>query len=59
MKRKKILIAATLALFSFNVMAQSQGDWLVRLGVGVVAPDADSENLVFEGIELDDYPHRC
>jgi len=55
MNRNKILITATLALFSFNVMAQSQGDWLVRLGVGVVAPDTDSGNLVFEGLELDDF----
>jgi len=55
MKHEKILITAMLALFSFNVMAQSQGDWLVRLGVGVVAPDTDSGNLVFEGIELDDF----
>lgn len=55
MNHKKLLLTATLALFSFNALAQSQGDWLVRLGVGVVAPDGDSDNLVFEGIELDNY----
>lgn len=55
MNHKKLLITATLALFSFNALAQSQGDWMVRLGVGYIAPDADSENLVFEGIELDGY----
>jgi outer membrane protein len=55
MNHKKLLLTATLALFSFNALAQSQGDWLVRLGVGHVAPDTDSANLVFEGIELDNY----
>lgn len=55
MNHKKILLTATLALFSFNALAQSQGDWLVRVGIGHVAPDADSSNLVFEGIELDNY----
>ncbi|HSH26582.1 MAG TPA: OmpW family outer membrane protein, partial [Wenzhouxiangella sp.] len=44
-----------LALFSCSALAQSQGDWLVRLGLGHVSPDADSSNLIFEGIELADY----
>lgn len=52
---RKTLLAAALAAFSINGMAQSQGDWLVRLGLGYVAPDVDSSNLVFEGIELDDF----
>jgi len=55
MSHKKILCTAALALFSFNAMAQSQGDVLVRLGVGVVAPSGDSDNLVFNGLELEDY----
>lgn len=55
MNHKKIMLTATLALFSFNALAQSQGDWLVRLGVGYVSPDVDSSNLVFEDIELADY----
>ncbi|WP_376696417.1 OmpW/AlkL family protein [Wenzhouxiangella sp. EGI_FJ10305] len=55
MNHKKLLLTAALALFSVNALAQSQGDWLLRLGLGHVAPDADSGNLVFEGIELDDY----
>lgn len=55
MNHKKTLIVAALALFSLDAMAQSQGDWLVRLGLGYVSPDVDSQNLVFEGIELDTY----
>ncbi len=55
MNHKKTLITALLALVSFNAMAQSQGDWLVRLGLGHVSPDVESQNLVFEGIELDNY----
>lgn len=52
---RKILIVTVLAGLSFNAMAQEQGDWLVRLGLGHVSPDVDSRNLVFEGIELDGY----
>lgn len=55
MNHKRILLTATLALFSFNAVAQSQGDWLVRLGLGYVSPDVESQNLVFEEIELDDF----
>jgi len=55
MNPKRLLLTATLALFSFNALAQSQGDWLVRLGIGYVSPDTDSGNLVFEDIELDDF----
>lgn len=55
MNHKKLLLTATLALFSCSALAQSQGDWMVRLGLGYVSPDVDSGNLVFEGIELDDY----
>lgn len=55
MNHKKILLTAALALFSFNALGQSQGDWLVRVGLGYVSPDVDSSNLVFEGIELEDF----
>lgn len=58
MFRKSIVVpvaAATLSLFSVNAVAQAQGDWLVRIGVANVAPDTDSDNLIFEGVELDDY----
>lgn len=54
MKSNTILLAA-LTMFSFNATAQSQGDWLVRFGLGHVSPDADSGNLVFEGTELHGY----
>ncbi len=50
MKRIGLLAAAT--LLSTGAMAQSQGDWLVRAGLGVVAPQGDSDNLIFEGIDL-------
>lgn len=55
MNHRKILIMAVLTLFSCSALAQSQGDWLVRLGLGHVSPDADSSNLFFEGMELADY----
>lgn len=46
---------AAVGLLSTNVMAQSQGDWILRAGLGHVSPDTSSGNLVFEGIELDGY----
>lgn len=55
MNIKKLLLAASLTVFSCNALAQSQGDWLMRLGLGYVSPDVDSHNLVFEGLELDNY----
>lgn len=55
MKLTKILLTAALMLLSFNALAQSQGDWLIRLGIGHVSPDVDSSNLVHESIELADY----
>jgi len=50
MKRIGLLAAAT--LLSTGAMAQSQGDWLVRAGIGIVAPQGSSDNLVFEGADL-------
>jgi len=50
MKRIGLLAAAT--LLSTGAMAQSQGDWIVRAGLGVVAPQGDSDSLIFEGIDL-------
>lgn len=44
-----------LGLLSFNALAQSQGDWLARFGIGFVNPDVDSGDLVFEGTRLDGY----
>jgi outer membrane protein len=52
---RKLIFLAVLAVFSCNALAQSQGDWLVRVGLGYVSPEGDSDNLVFEGIELDGY----
>lgn len=46
---------AAVGLLSTNVMAQSQGDWILRAGLGHVSPDTSSGNLVFEGIELPGY----
>lgn len=50
MKRIGLLAAAT--LLSTGAIAQSEGDWIVRAGLGVVAPQGDSGNLVFEGTDL-------
>ncbi|MGY6588572.1 MAG: OmpW/AlkL family protein [Wenzhouxiangella sp.] len=46
---------AVAGLLSAGAMAQSQGDWIFRAGLGNVSPDTSSGNLVFEGIELDGY----
>jgi outer membrane protein len=46
---------AVVGLMSTTAMAQSQGDWIVRAGLGHVSPDTSSGNLVFQGIELDGY----
>lgn len=51
-------IATTLAavgLMSTTALAQDQGDWILRAGLGYIDPQGDSNNLVFEGIELDGY----
>lgn len=36
-------------------MAQSDGDWLFRVGAGYVSPDTSNNDLVFEGIGLDGF----
>ncbi len=48
----------TLAAFGFlstSAMAQSQGDWLLRVGLGHVSPDVSSSNLVVSNTELAGY----
>lgn len=55
MRFRFAMTASALILLTGTTMAQSQGDWLVRAGVGVVHPDVDSGDLVFEGIPLDGY----
>lgn len=49
------LAVALLASAAGTVQAQDAGDWLVRVGVGHVAPNTSDDNLVFEGIELPGY----
>jgi len=53
MKRMTLIAAAT--LLATPAMAQSQGDWLVRAGLGWVNPTGDSNDLVFQGTQLDGY----
>lgn len=52
---RSFALFAVLALVSTSLFAQSQGDWIVRAGIGYIDPDTSSENLMFEGIELDGY----
>lgn len=52
---RKLTLLAALSMASASVFAQSQGDWIVRAGVGYIDPDTSSENLFFEGTELDGY----
>lgn len=59
MKRNGIQqFVAAVALSSAMVvpaLAQDAGDWEFGFGVGVVAPNASSDDLVFEGTSLDDF----
>jgi outer membrane protein len=53
---RDLLAAAVLgALVSVPAIAQEAGDWQVRVGVGLVAPDTGKEDLVFEGTALDTF----
>lgn len=52
---RPFIIFAAIGLMSTTAMAQSQGDWLLRVGLGHVSPDASSNNLVAGGAELDGY----
>ncbi len=52
---RSITTLAVAGLLSANAMAQAQGDWIFRAGLGLVSPDVSSSNLVFQGIELDNY----
>ncbi|TVQ41533.1 MAG: OmpW family protein [Wenzhouxiangella sp.] len=54
MKRHLMVLAAA-GLMCANAAAQSQGDWIFRAGLGYVTPNTSSNNLVFQGIELDGY----
>ncbi len=51
----KMLALAAAGLLSTTTMAQDRGDWILRAGLGYVDPQGNSNNLVFEGIELQDF----
>jgi len=53
--RKLALATAMTAALSAPAMAQEAGDWLFRIGGGFIATDTSNDNLVFEGIELDNF----
>lgn len=50
---RTLATVAVAGLFSTSVMAQSAGDWLVRVGLGHVNPDTSSGNLFVGGTELE------
>jgi outer membrane protein len=52
---RTIVTAAAIGLMSTSAVAQSQGDWLLRVGLGHVNPDVSSSNLVAGGTELAGY----
>ena len=47
--------AALAATAATPALAQDAGDWLFRIGATWVAPNSSSNDLVFEGIRLDDF----
>lgn len=51
------LIAAAVVSFAATMpaVAQEAGDWQVRFGLGYVAPDTGSDDLVFSGMPLDNF----
>ena len=53
--KRSLTTLAIAGLLSTGAMAQSQGDWIFRAGLGHVSPDTSSGNLVFEGLELEGY----
>lgn len=55
MKTRLAVLLGAGILLAGNAMAQSQGDWLIRAGVGFINTDVSSGDLVFEGIGLDDF----
>lgn len=53
---RNALIATTLAAsFALPALAQDQGDFLFRIGGGYIATDTSDDDLVFEGINLDNF----
>lgn len=51
----KLAVLATAGLISTGALAQSQGDFLFRVGVGYIDTDVSSGNLSVGGTELDGY----
>lgn len=53
--KRPLMALAVAGLLCANAAAQSQDDWIFRAGAGHVTPNTSSNNLVFQGIELDGY----
>ncbi|MDT8438052.1 MAG: OmpW family outer membrane protein [Wenzhouxiangellaceae bacterium] len=53
--RNTLLATALAATFTLPAMAQDQGDFLFRIGGGYIATDTSNDDLVFEGINLDNF----
>ena len=51
---KSLALTAALALLSAPVLAQSQGDWTIGVGVGNVNPKSDNGTLAGLGADIDD-----
>ncbi|PKL94468.1 MAG: hypothetical protein CVV18_08830, partial [Gammaproteobacteria bacterium HGW-Gammaproteobacteria-8] len=52
----RLLVAAVLATaLATPALAQQAGDWLFRIGGGYIATDTSNDELVFEGITLNDF----
>lgn len=54
-RRAIIAVAVLSATASAPALAQDDGDWLFRIGATLVAPNSSSNDLVFEGMSLDDF----
>lgn len=52
---RTLITLATIGLMSTSAVAQTQGDWLLRVGLGHINTDTSSGNLVAGGAELDGY----
>jgi outer membrane protein len=51
---KTLALTAALALLSAPVLAQSQGDWTIGVGVGNVNPKSGNGTLAGFGVDVDD-----
>jgi outer membrane protein len=55
MNRNLLVAAMVGACITVPAAAQEAGDFQLRVGVGLVAPDTGKEDLVFEGMPLDTF----